>query len=79
MDLSHYIEARRILGYSLEDVALYMKTTKQTISNLELGRTNNQMTEEFYKQTIVTLIKEDNQKRISHLAATVEFMKTCYE
>lgn len=77
-ELSNYIEARKIIDCSMVEVASIMHTTKQTISNLERGVVHNEMTIEFYKQTITKLIKE-KMKGMEHIAKTLELLSSCKE
>ena len=45
-------QIRVLLGVSVKDIANEMKTTKQTISNIELEKSNNSMAIEFYTRVI---------------------------
>jgi len=47
---------RLYLGLTLRDIAKLMNCTKQTLSNIENGKSTNTMTLLFYKKTLLHLL-----------------------
>jgi transcriptional regulator with XRE-family HTH domain len=68
-------QSRKLLGLSLEEVAKRMYTTRQTISNIELGNSNHPMTVAFYNRIIEDLIKEEKEEYIEELDGKKYFVK----
>ena len=58
LEINELILIRRMLGITGEDMAKEMDTTRQTVSNLELGKAQNKMTMKFYRMTILELVRK---------------------
>ena len=60
MDTMWFRLARIRLGFTMEEVAKELGTTRQTISNIELGKSKNGMAFNYYKLYLETKLKESN-------------------
>lgn len=63
-EILNYASVRLILGTSQVELANKLDTTKQTVSNIETGRSKNRMAIKFYKITIEQLISECEDERL---------------
>lgn len=52
---------RVYLGLTMEEIANELQTTKQTICNLESGKSNNTMALEFYERVLKEKLPEDKK------------------
>lgn len=80
LNIKGLVRMRRLLGISGEVIAEEMCTTKQTVSNIELGKAENNMSVRFYRVTILKLVDQVNlEKRedlIDDLKAVIKYLET---
>lgn len=57
-----YRDIREILDLTADDVAKEMHTTKQTICNIETGKSSTPMSVHFYIQTLHKLAMKDPER-----------------
>jgi|MudIll2142460700_1097286.scaffolds.fasta_scaffold42730_3 transcriptional regulator with XRE-family HTH domain len=58
IDIKYFKAIRLHLGLSLEDIAREMHCTKQTISNIENGKSKHKMAIAFYEEILGNHLKE---------------------
>jgi len=62
--LDEVVRMRKLFGITGEDIADEMSTTKQTVSNIESGKSDNTMSIRFYRLTVLDFIKRiDPEKK----------------
>ncbi len=67
LDINELILIRRMLGITGEDMAKEMDTTRQTVSNLELGKAQNKMTMKFYRMTMLEFVRKYESEKKEEL------------
>ena len=62
MSIKIYAEIRKLLGFTMQDIANEMGCTKQTISNIENSKAEGVMASRFYITTMNSIILKNEEK-----------------
>ena len=80
LKIEDLVKMRKMVGISQLDISDEMLTTKQTISNIELGKSENLMATRFYRITVLKMMrdlsKEKKEDLIADLKNIIEYLET---